>query len=705
MPIVLPRPVLFGAAYYPEYHGFDRLDDDIRLMKAAGFTCIRVGESTWSTWEPEDGRFDLDWLQPTLDAASDAGISVILGTPTYAVPPWLARKYPEIAAERRTGQRIGWGARQEMDYTHAAFRFYAERVIRAVVGRYRDHPAVIGFQVDNEPGLELFHNHAAFQGFVDDLRRRYGTVEALNREWGLVYWSHRLSDWSDLWAPDNNSAPQYDLAWRRYQARLTTEFIAWQAGIVQQIARDDQFVTTCIAYSRPGVDDPALSASLAVASGNLYFGMQDALALPAGDTVPQGWASSGVWNVFLAADRVYSSKQAPYLITETDAGPIGGSAMNYPGYDGQWRQVAWAMVARGARLIEYWHWHTLPWGSETYWTGVLPHDGVPGRIYEQIATLGKELQAAGDVVADLVPDAAVGLLWSNASAWALSFEAPFAGDDPWSDRNPGAYGRIAEAFYRGAHAAGAPVRIVHDVQLVGEAGDLVDPADVAHGCPALLVPGLYVADDALLDWLRRYVAAGGHLVLGPRSAYADEEARVREAVKPAGLADLAGVTYQELSNLVEPLAVVGSDQFEAPADSLGTLLADGLLVGDADVLARYDHPHHGRFAAIASRAKGQGRVTMVGTIPNEALARALVGWAVGEDDPWRALNEGSVTVTGAMVKDGRHLRVVHNWSWQPASRSLPEAAQDVLSGQRLAAGETLVLGPWDVRVLVQSGRI
>ena len=111
----------------------------------------------------------------------------------------------------RTGQRMPWGGRQEMDYTHPAFRFHAERVIRKIVARYADHPAVIGFQVDNEPGLMLLPQPRR----VPALRRRpartrYGDVETLNEEWGLVYWSHRLSTWADLWTPDGNSQPQYD---------------------------------------------------------------------------------------------------------------------------------------------------------------------------------------------------------------------------------------------------------------------------------------------------------------------------------------------------------------------------------------------------------------------------------------------------------------------------------------------------------------
>ena len=193
--------VLFGAAYYHEYQPSPRLKTDLDLMVDAGFSVIRVGESVWTTWEPEDGRFDLDWLEPVLDGAHERGIRAILGTPTYAAPPWLARRYPEIAAETKTGVRMPWGGRQEIDYSHPAFRFYAERIIRKITARYADHPAVIGYQVDNEPGMLLFHNHGVFQRFVDELRQTYGDVETLNEAWGLVYWSHRLSTWADLWSP------------------------------------------------------------------------------------------------------------------------------------------------------------------------------------------------------------------------------------------------------------------------------------------------------------------------------------------------------------------------------------------------------------------------------------------------------------------------------------------------------------------------
>ncbi|TRO59379.1 beta-galactosidase [Streptomyces sp. IB201691-2A2] len=712
----LPARVLFGAAYYheyrPAYHAEstpeEQLKTDLDLMAAAHFTVIRVGESVWSTWEPANGRFDLDWLQPVLDGAHERGISVVLGTPTYAVPPWLARQYPEIAGERPTGQRIGWGARQEGDFTHPAFRFHAERVIRKVVARYAGHPAVIGFQVDNEPGLHLLHNHGVFQRFVDHLRAKYGDVETLNREWGLVYWSHRLSTWADLWTPDGNAQPQYDVAWREFQARQVTEFIGWQADIVREYARPEQFVTTCISYTRDAVADDELTDRLDIASGNPYYDMQDGLLLP--DPTPedheQKWKTTGVWSMYQTADWMYSSRQEPFLVTETNANSIGMAWDNRPGYDGQWRQAAWAQVARGARMIEYWQWQTLRFGAETYWGGVLPHTGRPGRTYAEIARLGGEFEAAGPLVAGIEPDADITMVHSTPSKWLMQKHPPLATADGGPD--PAAYHRIFDPFYRGAFDTGRQVRIVHARQLHDPRGERegLTAEEGVRRHPVLVVPALYVVDDTTLDWLAAYAHAGGHLVLGPRTAYADHEARARQEAAPGRLADAAGVTYDEFSNLARevPVRSASGGPLDLPEGATATRWADGLTVtdadADADVIVTYDHPHFGRWPAVTTRRHGEGRVTCVGTVPGRDLARALAVWtAPAPRSAWRDL-PASVTATTGTSPDGRRVHIVHNWAWEPTGVAAPMDLSDALDGTSVPAGTELHLGAWDVRVFV-----
>lgn len=706
-----PR-LLFGAAYYAEYQPSPRLDEDLDLMAEAGFTVIRVGESVWSTWEPEEGRFDLDWLEPVLDGAHARGIGVVLGTPTYAVPPWMARLHPEIAGDTATGTPMRWGMRQEVDFTHPAFRFYAERLVRAIVRRYLDHPAVVGYQVDNEPGIRLLHNHGVFQRFVDHLRHTYGTVERLNEAWGLVYWSHRLSTWADLWVPDGNAQPQYDLAWRRFQAQLVTDLIGWQAQIVRDEVHPthpERFVTTCLSYDQVGVEDERLAARLTVAAGNAYHETQDALAHPFREPMAPGWIVRGPWAVYQLADLMWSSRQEPFLVTETNAGSIGfGATPGVVPYDGQWRQAAWALVSRGARMVEYWHWHTLHFGTETFWGGVLPHDQQPGRAYREIARLGAELGTASDLLAGATPDADVALLYCSDSRWALGFgpTAPLPDAAGWGDAD--SYRRLVLPFYRGAFDAGLQVNTVRPAQLFGSretgpharAGE--DPAAFAARRPVLVVVGLYTASDAELTWLADYARAGGHLVLGPRTGYADPEARARREVKPALLAQAAGVRYQESASLTRAVPVRGTTGLDVPSGATATAWVDHLEPDGADVLAGYDDPHLGAWAAVTTRAHGAGRITVVGTVPDQDLARVLLAGTVARPaaGAWQGL-PADVRATTMTTADGRTLHVLHHWGWGDVEVAAPPTPLvDVLDGTPV--GAALALGPWDVRVLVDT---
>jgi beta-galactosidase len=699
----LPAHVLYGVAYYAEYQPYDRLERDLDLMAEAGLNVIRVGESVWSTWEPEDGRFSLDWLEPVLDGAHQRAIKVILGTPTYAMPPWLVRKYPEVRAERRTGESIPYGHRQDADYSHPAFRFYADRLVRKVVGRYVDHPAIIGYQVDNEPGMELFHNRGAFQAFVDRLRERYGDVQTLSDRWGLVYWSHRLSRWDDLWVPEGNTVPSYDLAWRRFQSALTSEFISAQAALVKEMARADQFVTTCMALSRPAFDPADLNRELDIAAVNPYYPMQAALTMPApppeaARARPRWSQMSGTWAIYLQADLTRAARDQPFLVTETNALSIGEPHSNFPAFDGQWRQAAWALVSRGARMVEYWHWHSNHFGHETYWLGVLNHDGEPGRCYDEVKRIAGELAHAGAAVVDLVPHADVAVLYSRESKWAMEFQPPLAAEGELApDR--GSYERILARFYEGLFGAGLQADVVYTQHLGSDAEALV------ARWPVLVVPGLYVADDVLLDLLDAYARAGGHLVLGFRSGYADDEARARAEVMPGRLREAVGASYAEYTNLATPvpLRVDANGGFVLPEGATGSGWADALVPEGAETLFGYEDAHLGRWAAATTHAHGRGRVTYVGTLPDRALSVALARWLRATPDVWADRPE-TVTVTSARNHAGETVWFASNWSWAAKSLALPVAAQDLLSGTELRRGAELDLAAWDVRVLLESSR-
>jgi beta-galactosidase len=221
----------------------------------------------------------------------------------------------------------------------------------------------------------------------------------------------------------------------------------------------------------------------------------------------------------------------------------------------------------------------------------------------------------------------------------------------------------------------------------------------------LVVPALYLAADSTLDWLAAYADAGGHLVLGPRTGYADHEARARQEAAPGRLTDAAGVSYDEFSNLVREIPVRSAPHgpLALPEGATATRWVEGLTVADADPLVTYDHPHFGRWPAVTTRRHGAGHVTCVGTVPGRELAGALAEWLTpSARHPWRDL-PASVTATTGTASDGRRVHIVHNWSWEPARVDAPADLTDVLSGTPLPAGAPFDLGPWDVRVFVHAG--
>lgn len=685
----IPAAPRLGAAYYNEYlPDPSRLQTDLQLMVDAGIRCIRVGESVWSTWEPRDGEFDLEWLTPVLDGAAAHGIDVILGTPTYAVPPWLSRKHPELAVRRADGSTVPWGGRQEVDYTSETFRFYAERVVRAVVGRHGRHPAVVGVQVDNEAGLHLIHNENVVARFRTHLAERFGTPEALNEAWGLTYWSHRISEWDELWGPAGNTTPAYNLAWRRFQAEQTADFIGFQAGIVRELVAPETFITTCIAYQRPGMDDVLVGRHLDIASGNAYAVAQDAYDLRT-EGAGGKWYADDVPQLVLMADRMRATTEEPFLVTETGAGSIGAASLTRPPYDGQLAQTAWLLVARGARLVSYWHWHSLHSGAEVHWGGILGHDLQPGRIYREIAALGAQLDRAQDWLADAEAESDVAIVIAHDSQWTMDFEPslPAAGDT--GDRH--SYNRILRTFARGAIDAGMQLAVINERALPAA-------AELRRRHSLVVVAGLIAASDRTLEVLTEYVRLGGRLIVGPRTGYGDDEARMRPVTAPGMLREVLGLRYGEYAALAADIPITSPD-----GDGSATGWIDCYEPEGAQTLAGYRHPHFGRWAALTRHGFGDGIAYGVGTLPDRATMRRL--FADARPEPERALpvavRPETVTVHSLRSPRGR-VWVLHNWSPTPVEVSATRALDDLLAEDSVVAGTPRVLDAWGVAVWAEA---
>jgi beta-galactosidase len=662
--------VLYGAAYYPEYMPYERLDQDIALMQKAGISVVRIGESSWGLWEPRDGQFEFAWMDRVVEKLHAAGIRIILGTPTYSIPAWMYKKHPEIVITRLGGQYLYYGLRQNTDLANATYRAYCERVIRKILEHYKGNAAVIGFQIDNETSSGGAANPDVQAGFAKYLKTKFKTVDELDKVWGLNYWGQRLYDWSELPPRDGIINPGWKLEWERYSQWLTTDFLTWQASIVNEYKRPDQFVMHDFAGPPlPVVNELDVSKALDITAANPYHGTQDDF---------DGQTSSYV------GDYMRSLKKTNYLVTETNAEAIGwDSKEQFPPYDGQLRMDVYTHAASGANMVEYWHWHSIHYGQEMYWKGVLGHDLEPGRTYAEVSRTAHELQRIGPEIANVQRKNQVAILYSNDSSYGIEFMK-------FSDRV--SYRSILRQMYGAMYRANVGVDFVFP-----ESTNFAD-------YKVVLVPPLYVANDALLKKLAEYVRQGGNIVMSFKSGFCNEYSSVRWEMAPGPLREAAGFHYQEFSSLKNPLALKG-DPFHVEGENHVSEWAEMLIPDTAKPLAYYDHPFFAKYPAITRNAFGKGTLTYEGTAVSDKLQEAVlleVLQQAGITGPDQNL-PATVRVKHGSNAKGKMLHYYFNYSSEAQTFSyLYGAGVDLLSQTATNRGQTVPLKPWDVAIIEEK---
>ncbi len=679
-PVEIPplATVLYGAAYYPEYMPYDRLDKDVALMKAAGINVVRMGESTWSLWEPEDGRFEYAWMDRTVDAMGKAGIKVILGTPTYSVPAWMAHQHPEMLARTLDGRESSYGMRQNMDTDSPAYRFYAQRLIRNIVAHYRDNPTVIGWQIDNETSSYGAANADVFIGFQHYLEKKFGTPEALSKAWFLNYWGQNLRTWEDLPTRDNAQSTGYKLEWTRWSQMRVTDFLHWQAGLVREVAAPNQFVTTDFGGTmRSDVNEEAIASVLDIPADNVYHGTQDHF-----DGAQQS----------IQEDFTRSLQHGNFLITETNAQSTDwSSAFQYPPYDGQLRQDVYTHLSNGANMVEYWHWASIHANQETYWKGVLSHDLEPNRAYAEVNRTAHELEKIGPHLVGLQIHNQVAILWSRDSLNAIDF-MPFSSDAamPWLPGHATAnYRTLVEQIHKS----------LYDLNV---GSDFVFPTTTDFSAYKLLiVPALYIADDALLRRIADYVKSGGHVVMTFKSGFANENSAVRWVRAPGPLREATGFSYQEFSNLEHPLQLKG-DPFHAGNDNRVQYWAEFLMLEHAKAIAFYDHPFFGEWPAITENKFGAGTLLYEGTYLSDQLQTAVLRSSldkVGLTGPDQQL-PAAVHVQHGVNRMGKSLHYYFNYSRVELKVNyVYGAGRNLIDGSAAATNTILTLEPWGLAII------
>ncbi len=630
------RTMKFGSAWYPEQWEEARWPLDLALMRDAGMNVVRVGEFAWSRMEPEEGRFDLDWLERAVALAAVYGLKTVMGTPTAAPPAWLTRGYPETLLVREDGRRATHGNRCHFSPTSARYLRFCEAIAGALAGRFGSNPNVVLWQIDNEYSV-VSYDEEARRAFQEFLRGRFGTLEALNAAWTTAYWSQTYAEWSEVPIPVGAHHPGLALEFRRFVSHAYARYQRVQIDAIR--AHGNAPITHNALGWFEAVDLDVVFQDLDVASWDSYVGSGHL------DPVVEG----------AKHDLVRGLKRQNFWLMETQPGSVNWAKVNNALDRGEVRTMAWHAVGHGADAVLYWQWRSALGGQEQYHGSLLGPDGLPRPVYGEVARLGVELARASSLLDETQPVAEVAILDSHDDRWALLLQKHHA------DYDPSAH---LATYYRPLRA------LVHTV-------DVVHPGASFEGLRLIVAPHLHAIGEALARSLEGFVRRGGVLVLGPRSGVKDENNRLLPSRQPGPLASVLGAHVEEYFALDVGVPVAPAGEARIWAEWLETDEADA-----AGVL--HYGPSNGWLdgkAAVVERKVGQGMVVYVGAwLDGATMARLAAGWVAASGADTTPAPEGVELCR--RIGAGKEVWICINHGREEQRVPVPFSGVDVLTGRR-----------------------
>ncbi|GAB4382402.1 beta-galactosidase [Albidovulum sp.] len=500
-----------GVCYYPEHWPEARWAEDAARMAAAGLGWVRIGEFAWSRLEPAPGEYRFDWLDRAIGVLADAGLRVVLGTPTATPPRWMLDRHPDMLALDAAGRPRGFGSRRHYCFSHEGYRAECARIVTELARRHGADPRVAAWQIDNEYGCHdtvLSYSPAALAAFRAWLARRYGTVEALNAAWGNVFWSMEYDSFERIGLPNltvTEPNPAHVMAFRRFSSDQVVGFNRIQAEIL-----------------RAHTAAPLLHNYMGRIASFDHFAVGAALDIAGWDSYPIGFLSDR-----LEADAAHKARflrqgdpdmqafhhdlyravgRGRWWVMEQQPGPVNWAPYNPAPLPGMVRLWTWEAFAHGAEVVSYFRWRQVPFAQEQMHAGLLRPDGAAAPALAEVEAVAREIAALPE--AGTAP-AAVALVFDYAAHWAWEIQPQGADFD---------YFRLVFAAYRALRRAGLDI-------------DILPPdADDLSRYRLVLAPGLATLSDRLAGAL---AAFAGTAILGPRTNAKTAEMAIPVPLPPA----------------------------------------------------------------------------------------------------------------------------------------------------------------------------
>ena len=524
-----------------------------------------------------------------MDLLHANGISVNLATPTASPPPWMAHLHPDSLPETANGEKLWQGSRRHYCPHSPDYHHYARRIAEKLAERYKDHPALAMWHVDNEYGCHISECYcdrsaAAFRVW---LKERYQTLDQLNFAWGTAFWGQLYGDWEEIAPPRRSPAhinPTQQLDWARFSSDSWLDCFNEQKVILKKATPEIPVTTNFMCFHK-GVD---------------YFKFAPHEDVVSNDSYPDTWEQEWPVQAGLACDLIRSvGKGSPWILMEQASSQVNWRPINVTKWPGVMRLGSLQAVARGADGILFFQWRQSKAGAEKHHSGMLPHGGTDTRTWREVKALGNELPRLQKLVGSRVEsEVAILMDWNN--WWALELDS----------KPSSALKMIPQlyAFYRAFFQKNITV-------------DLVHPASDLSRYKLVVAPNLYLVDDLSVENLNHYVKEGGTLLMGFFSGIVDQNEHIRLGGYPAPFREMLGLTVEEyvpfpneVSNVV---CTADGQRFKS------TLWADVIQAKGAETLATFESDYFAAKPAFTKHTFGRGTGFYLGTELGAGLAWVL----------------------------------------------------------------------------------
>ena len=659
--------VLYGGDYNPEQWPEEVWEEDVRLMREAGVNLVSLGIFSWAKLEPRPGEYDFGWLDRVIDLLYENGVMVDLATATASPPPWLARLYPESLPVTEDGITLYPGGRQHYCPSSTGYREKASELVRRIAERYKDHPALVMWHVNNEYGCHVSECYCDVSAahFREWLKDRYRDLDGLNEAWGTAFWSQQYSEWEEILPPrlaPTFANPTQQLDFRRFSSDALLECFFMEKGILREATPNVPITTNFMGFFKP-LDYWKWAANEDIVSDDSYPD-------PADPEAHVGAAMNRDLMRSLAGGK-------PWVLMEQTTVRVNWRERNAPKKPGQMRLWSHQAVARGAGGIMFFQWRASKAGAEKFHSAMVPH-GEPeqSRSWQEVKQLGVDLGKLDALLgAEGESEVAILLDWEN--WWALELDSKPSADVTLLD---GLY-----SFYKPLFESNIPVDFAH-------------PEAELSSYKLVLAPHLYLVTDMATENLTEFVSSGGTLFMSFFSGIVDERDHVRLGGYPAPFREVLGLRIEDFVPLAagEKNRMIMGENEAYDCD----LWVDLIEAEGAETLATYETDFYAGTPAATRHEYGNGTAYYLGTRPEKAYTAQLLFASLPRGR--RKASPASATRRRVVRRrtGGSSFLFVLNHNREKVTLPLEADAEDLLTGSCLQ--KHLSLEPLGVSILEET---